>query len=202
MRETGWWPELIAALVVVVVSGCADPRHQGYQGDGRFVDYGKRAAAMRYVVDLGELDLGTAGDREFTMSGLPGEGFTIGLEIHASAEPVEPMYEAHPLNPTLRLEVVDERGESIISEAAPLREWTWSGTVGVKSRSFVYLRGDIARMAGESEAGRTSNFTARPEGRYSVRFTVIEPDPNAGGYTVTAQASGGGWKVGPVGPES
>jgi hypothetical protein len=136
------------------------------------------------------------------MSGLPREEFTIGLEIHASAEPAEPMYEAHPLNSTLRLEVVDERGESIISEAAPLRDWTWSGTVGVKSRSFVYLRGDIARMAGESEAGRRSYFTARPEGRYSVRFTVLEPDPNAAGYTVTAQASGGGWKVGPVKPES
>jgi hypothetical protein len=157
---------------------------------------------MRYVVDFGELDLGTVGNREFTMSGLPVEVFTIGLEILASAEPAEPMYEAHPLNPTLRLEVVDERGESIISEAAPLRDWTWSGRVGVKSRSFVYLRGDIARMAGLSEAGRTSYFTARPEGRYRVRLTVVEPDPKAAGYTVTVQAAGGGWKVPPAQPES
>lgn len=181
---------------VAVLFGCApEARHQGYRGDGRFVDHGERAAAMRYVVDLGHLDLATAGSREFTMSGLPGEEFTIGLDVRAHAEPAEPMYQTHPLNPTLRLEVIDERGQTIVSETAPLVDWTWSGSGGVTSRSFVYLRGDIARMSGVSEAGRTSYVAARPEGRYRVRFTVVRPDLRAAGYSVTARAFGGGWKT-------
>ena len=202
MRERSRRLRCLGAIAVLCGCAAPEPLHQGYQGDGRFVDHGERAAAMRYVVDLGELDLATAGEREFTMSGLPPEEFTVGLEIRAHSEPAQPMYETHPLNPTLRLELTDERGERIGSETARLTDWTWSGSGGVKSRSFVYLRGDIARMAGDSESGRTSYFKARPEGRYRVKFTVIHPDPSSAGYSVTVQASGGGWKVQHVRPES
>lgn len=190
-------------VTLAVLCGCAPEQlHQGYQGDGRFVDHGSRAAAERYVVDLGDLDLATAREHEFTMSGLPPAEFTVGLEIRAHAEPAQPLYETHPLNPTLRLEVIDERDERIVSETARLGDWTWSGNGGEKSRSFVYLRGDIARMSGASEAGRTSYFTARPKGRYRVKVTVSHPDPTSAGYSVTVRAAGGGWKVDPVQPES
>ena len=157
-----------------------------YRGDGEFVDHGPGAAIRRYVLDLGKLDLATTGSREFSLAGLPAEELTVGLQVVARAEPREALYDTSPLGATLRLELVDEHGNALIAEEAPLTAWTWSGTGGEKSWSFVYLRGDT---------GGDSSFTARPGGSYKATFTVVRPDPGAAGYVVTARAFGGGWKV-------
>ena len=101
-----------------------------YTGDGNFTDYGRKAGILRFVLDLGEVDLTEASVNKFELKGLPKVEFVCYLRLHhplpTLGKPKD--FEAGDLVVGMSLE--DENGTQVFSEKAPLKNWVWSGSVG------------------------------------------------------------------------
>ena len=108
-----------------------------YTGDGNFTDYGRKAGILRFVLDLGSVDLSEARVSKFELKGLPEVEFVCYLRVdHPLPTLGKPKnFEAGDLVVELSLE--DKNGTQVFSEKAPLKSWTWSGSVGA-SRSDLY----------------------------------------------------------------
>ena len=108
-----------------------------YTGDGNFTDYGRKAGILRFVLDLGSVDLSEASVSKFELKGLPEVGFVCYLRVdHPLPTLGKPKdFEAGDLVVEMSLE--DENGTQVFSEKAPLKNWTWSGSVGA-SKSDLY----------------------------------------------------------------
>ncbi len=113
-----------------------------YTGDGNFTDYGRKAGILRFVLDLGSVDLSEARVSKFELKGLPEAEFVCYLRVdHPLPTLGKPKdFEAGDLVVEMSLE--DENGTQVFSEKAPLKSWTWSGSVGA-SRSDLYTQKTI-----------------------------------------------------------
>ena len=113
-----------------------------YTGDGNFTDYGRKAGILRFVLDLGSVDLSEARVSKFELKGLPEVEFVCYLRVdHPLPTLGKPKdFEAGDLVVEMSLE--DENGTQVFSEKAPLKSWTWSGSVGA-SRSDLYTQKTI-----------------------------------------------------------
>ena len=101
-----------------------------YTGDGNFTDYGRKAGILRFVLDLGAVDLTEASVSKFELKGLPEVEFVCYLRVdHPLPTLGKPKdFEAGDLMFGMSLE--DENGTQVFSEKAPLKNWVWSGSVG------------------------------------------------------------------------
>ena len=113
-----------------------------YTGDGNFTDYGRKTGILRFVLDLGSVDLSEARVSKFELKGLPEVEFVCYLRVdHPLPTLGKPKdFEAGDLVVEMSLE--DENGTQVFSEKAPLKSWTWSGSVGA-SRSDLYTQKTI-----------------------------------------------------------
>ena len=121
-----------------------------YTGDGNFTDYGRKAGILRFVLDLGAVNLTEASVSKFELKGLPKVEFVCYLRIdHPLPTIGKPKdFEAGDLVVEMSLE--DEKGTKVFSEKAPLKNWVWSGSVGA-SQSDLYTRKTIfTPMKGKS----------------------------------------------------
>ena len=101
-----------------------------YTGDGNFTDYGRKAGVLRFVLDLGDVDLTEASVSKFELKGLPKVEFVCYLRVqHPLPTLGKPKdFEAGDLVVGMSLE--DQNGTQVFSEKAPLKKWVWSGSVG------------------------------------------------------------------------
>jgi len=152
----------------------------GYRGDGVFVDRGPLTAHERFTLDLGEIDLTQSTRRVFRLAALPESEFALGLLIIEKTRSDVPLWDRRPLNPTIRLTVVDDTSHKVIGVEGPLKTWTWSGAVTEPGRSFLYSRGSYFKPSGK--------------GVYHLFVETLSPDSNAGQFEIRLIAIGGGWK--------
>jgi len=110
-----------------------------YTGDGNFTDYGRKAGILRFVLDLGAVDLTEASVSKFELKGLPEVEFVCYLRVdHPLPTLGQPKdFEAGDLVVEMSLE--DENSTQLFAEKAPLKSWTWSGSVGAP-QSDLYTR--------------------------------------------------------------
>jgi hypothetical protein len=151
-----------------------------YTGDGRLIDNGSSAANERYVVELGQLDLGRAGSTTFRLGGLPAVSFVAGVQVPAGSDPGG----TRTLEGTtadVSLELMDASGNRVFSVAGPLRDWVWSSPMR-GGPSFVYRRPPSG-----------SFFVASLGSTYKLQATVRAPDPTIPAGTLVVLKSGG-WK--------
>ena len=113
-----------------------------YTGDGNFTDYGRKAGILRFVLDLGAVDLTEASVSKFELKGLPEVEFVCYLRVdHPLPTLGKPKdFEAGDLVVEMSLE--DENSTQLFSEKAPLKSWTWSGSVGA-NQSDLYTEKTI-----------------------------------------------------------
>ncbi len=132
-------PASLLSLLVVrfTGTGCAI----GYRGGGTFLDKGPLTAHERFTIDLSEIDLNKASRQEFRLVELPNTTFTLGFQVTTKTKANTPLSESRPLNPTIRLTVVEGASLNVITIDAPLKDWVWSGTAINPQQSFVYRRG-------------------------------------------------------------
>ena len=149
-----------------------------YTGDGNFTDYGRKAGILRFVLDLGSVDLSEARVSKFELKGLPEVEFVCYLRVdHPLPTLGKPKdFEAGDLVVEMSLE--DENGTQVFSEKAPLKSWTWSGSVGA-SRSDLYTQKTI--------------FTPKKGKVYYIKLKNNEGNLKAPKAKILLM--GGGWKA-------
>jgi hypothetical protein len=149
-----------------------------YTGDGNFTDYGRKAGILRFVLDLGAVNLTEASVSKFELKGLPKVEFVCYLRIdHPLPTFGKPKdFEAGDLVVEMSLE--DEKGTKVFSEKAPLKNWVWSGSVGA-SQSDLYTRKTI--------------FT--PEAGKTYFITLTKNKGNLKAPKAEFLLMGGGWKA-------
>ena len=159
-----------------------------YTGDGNFTDYGRKAGILRFVLDLGAVDLTEASVSKFELKGLPEVEFVCYLRVDhplpALGKPKNfvTRHELSNLSKAgdllLEMSLEDENGTQVFSEKAPLKSWTWSGSVGAP-KSDLYTRKTI--------------FTPKKGKVYYIKLKNNEGNLKAPKAKILLM--GGGWKA-------
>lgn len=160
------WPLILLASCTTI----------DYQGDGKFVDRGPFEGTDRYVVDLGVVDLGKAGQYKYVVGNLPPVQFFAGLEILENKPNVPRQRPPH--GGRIRLLLETENGQRVFGVDAPLDEWGWSFRNN-EPRSFLHQ-------------GSGSSFLPRSGAKYRLALEVVEPQPQA--RPARLLVKGGGWQ--------
>jgi len=149
-----------------------------YTGDGKFTDYGRKAGILRFVLDLGDVDLKSDATQVHQLKGLPEVEFVCYLRVdHPLPTLGKPKnFGAADLEVEMTLE--DENRTEVFSEKALLKNWKWSGSVGAP-QSDLYTRKTI--------------FT--PEKGKSYRISLKISEGNLQAPKAKFLLMGGGWKV-------
>ena len=158
-----------------------------YQGDGKFVDRGPLEGTDRYVVDLGAVDLGKAGQYNYSVGNLPPILFGAGLEIAENKPNFAGKRPSH--GGRIRLMLETEEGRRVFNEDAPLDDWVWS-FVNHEPRSFLYRAGTGPRPSPDQGSG--SSFVPRSGAKYRLTLEVVEPQPSP--RPARLLIKGGGWQ--------
>ena len=101
-----------------------------YTGDGNFTDYGRKAGILRFVLDLGAVDLTEASVSKFELKGLPEVEFVCYLRVHHPLPTLGKPKDFDAGDLVVGMSLEDENGTQVFSEKAPLKNWVWSGSVG------------------------------------------------------------------------
>ena len=149
-----------------------------YTGDGNFTDFGRKAGILRFVLELGAIDLTKASVSEFELKGLPEVEFVCYLRLDHPLPTLGKPKDFEAGNLVVGMSLEDENGTQVFAEKAPLKSWTWSGSVGA-SRSDLYTHKTI--------------FTPETGKTYFITLTK-----NKGNLKVPKAEfllMGGGWKA-------
>ena len=149
-----------------------------YTGDGNFTDYGRKAGILRFVLDLGAVDLKKDATQVHQLKGLPEVEFVCYLRVdHPLPTLGQPKnFGAGDLVVEMTLE--DENRTEVFSEKAPLKNWVWSGSVGAP-QSDLYTRKTI--------------FTPNKAKPYRLSLKILNGNPDAPQAQLLLM--GGGWKA-------
>ena len=149
-----------------------------YTGDGNFTDYGRKAGILRFVLDLGAVNLTEASVSKFELKGLPKVEFVCYLRIDHPLPTIGKPKDFEAGHLVVEMSLEDEKGTKVFSEKAPLKNWVWSGSVGA-SQSDLYTRKTI--------------FT--PMKGKSYRLSLRVSECNLGASKARLILMGGGWKA-------
>ena len=149
-----------------------------YTGDGNFTDYGRKAGILRFVLDLGAVNLTEASVSKFELKGLPKVEFVCYLRIDHPLPTIGKPKDFEAGDLVVEMSIEDEKGTKVFSEKAPLKNWVWSGSVGA-SQSDLYTRKTI--------------FTPMKGKSYPLSLRVSEC--NLGASKARLILMGGGWKA-------
>ena len=166
----------LLVLVFVPIAVACDG--EKYSGDGEFVDYGRSEASWRYVLTLGEVYLDRYSSYSFTLSGLPGGDYVLGLVIQESGL----WAKDNRLGAVVKYQITDSNDFVVSQSQVPFYEWVWS-IPSDRQAAFVYVRGP------ESQFTALANATYR----LSVEVQPVTKDkstPLSGRLELRSQ----GWK--------
>lgn len=149
-----------------------------YTGEGDFTDYGRKSGILRFVLDLGEVDLKKDAMQGHRLKGLPEVEFVCYLRIDHPLPTLGKPKDFEAGNLVIEMSLEDENGTEVFSEKAPLKNWIWSGSVGAP-QSDLYTRKTI--------------FTPKKGKIYRLSLKIPEGNPDA--PQVQLLLMGGGWKA-------
>ena len=149
-----------------------------YTGDGNFTDYGRKAGILRFVLDLGDIDLTESSVSKFELNGLPEVEFVCYLRVDHPLPTLGKPKNFGAADSVVEMSLEDENGTQVFSEKAPLKSWTWSGSVGAP-RSDLYTHKTI--------------FTPEKDKSYRLSLKIREGKPDAPQAQLLLM--GGGWKA-------
>ena len=149
-----------------------------YTGDGNFTDYGRKAGILRFVLDLGDVDLTEASVSKFELKGLPKVEFVCYLRVQHPLPTLGKPKDFQAGDLVVGMSLEDENGTEVFSEKAPLKKWVWSGSVGAP-QSDLYTHKTI--------------FT--PETGKTYFITLKKNKGNLKAPKAEFLLMGGGWKA-------
>jgi len=149
-----------------------------YSGDGNFSDYGRKAGILRFVLDLGDVDLKKDATQVHQLKGLPEVEFVCYLRIDHPLPTLGKPKDFEAGNLVIEMTLEDANGKKVFSEKAPLKNWVWSGSVGAP-QSDLYTHKTI--------------FTPETEKPYRLSLKIADGKTNAPQARLLLM--GGGWKT-------
>ena len=149
-----------------------------YTGDGNFTDYGRKAGILRFVLDLGEVDLTEASVNKFELKGLPEVEFVCYLRVDHPLPTLGKPKNFGAADSVVEMSLEDVDCTQVFSEKAPLKSWVWSGSVGAP-QSDLYTHKTI--------------FT--PETGKTYFITLKKNKGNLKAPKAEFLLMGGGWKA-------
>ena len=149
-----------------------------YTGDGNFTDYGRKAGILRFVLDLGAVDLKKDATQVHQLKGLPEVEFVCYLRVDHPLPTLGKPKNFEAADSVVKMTLEDENGTKVFSEKAPLKNWTWSGSVGAP-QSDLYTYKTV--------------FTPEKEKPYRLSLKIREGNPDAPQAQLLLM--GGGWKA-------
>ena len=149
-----------------------------YTGDGNFTDYGRKAGILRFVLDLGEVDLKEDGTQVNRLKGLPEVEFVCYLRVDHPLPALGKPKNFGAADSVVEMTLEDENGTKVFSEKAPLKNWVWSGSVGAP-QSDLY----------------TSKTVFTPETGKTYFITLTKNKGNLKAPKAEFLLMGGGWKA-------
>ena len=149
-----------------------------YTGDGNFMDYGRKAGILRFVLDLGDVDLTEASVSKFELKGLPEVEFVCYLRVDHPLPTLGKPKNFGAADSVVEMSLEDVNGTEVFSEKAPLKKWVWSGSVGAP-QSDLYTHKTI--------------FT--PETGKTYFITLKKNKGNLKAPKAEFLLMGGGWKA-------
>ena len=93
-----------------------------YTGDGNFTDYGRKAGILRFVLDLGDIDLNESSVSKFELKGLPEVEFVCYLRVDHPLPTLGKPKDFEAGNLVVGMSLEDENGTQVFSEKAPLKK--------------------------------------------------------------------------------
>ena len=149
-----------------------------YTGDGDFTDYGRKAGILRFVLDLGAVDLKKENLRKFELKGLPEVKFVCYLRVDHPLPTLGKPKNFGAADSVVEMSLEDENGTKVFLEKAPLKNWVWSGSVGAP-QSDLYTHKTV--------------FTPEKDKSYRLSLKIREGKPDAPQAQLLLM--GGGWKA-------
>ena len=149
-----------------------------YTGDGNFTDYGRKAGILRFVLDLGEVDLKEDATQVHRLKGLPEVEFVCYLRVDHPLPALGKPKNFGAADSVVEMTLEDENGTKVYSEKAPLKDWIWSGSVGAP-QSDLYTHKTV--------------FTPEKDKSYRLSLKIREGKPDA--PLAQLLLMGGGWKA-------
>ena len=149
-----------------------------YTGDGNFTDYGRKAGILRFVLDLGDIDLTESSVSKFELKGLPEVEFVCYLRVDHPLPTLGKPKGFEAGNSVVEMSLEDENSTQVFLEKAPLKNWIWSGSVGAP-QSDLYTHKTV--------------FT--PEKDKSYRFSLKIREGKLDAPQAQILLMGGGWKA-------
>ena len=155
-----------------------------YNGDGKLIDSGPTSATERYVLDLGEINLGTDKEYTFKIRDLPATNFVFGINLVSEKINGIDFAENIPINAKIEFLILNNENEILLDDSAYINKWVWSQKRGANS-AFGYRR-----INGKSG----TYFTPSKGASYTVKLKISETDGTGNKYNTKLLAKSGGWK--------
>ena len=174
---------VMAVAASLAAAGCM-MSERNYVGSGRLYDAGPFTLGDRYVVELGGIDLRTAGSATFQLGNLPQEPLTVGLDLwFPNVQRSIELMGLRPIYGVVNFDLRTAEGIPIFRDEASLyKDAAWSASTPVTHQAFVYsLR-------------KRTMFVPEPGRAYSLVVTVVQEDRGPAMYEAVAVARGGGWQ--------
>jgi len=150
----------------------------GYSGDGRMIDNGPLAPTERYVLNLGEVNLGRSGLSTFRMKNLPPVKFSCGI-----AFPFPPgARQKSWAEAIIALRILDDKGQIAWQASGPLKDWRW-GT-----------RRDSTEVTAFAPDPTVGFCLPKEQSTYQVQFEVLTKDGSDSNLRPSNELKSGGAK--------
>jgi hypothetical protein len=141
---------------------------------------------QRVEVDLGLVDIERIGQQEYRLPALPEGEIAFGLKLTAPGGDRL----SHLPKATVRMTLVNERGETIFDVSGELADFTRAESMRAM---FLYQRGAENQAPGP-DGGWGTYALPRKGGRYRMTVETLKSNVTMTKYTVRLMGVGGGWK--------
>jgi hypothetical protein len=191
-------------LSCVALTGCNErlTRYDGYRGDGTFAGHAAPSAICQdgYTVDLGAIDLNSPNHIERRLEGLPHLESTIGLAI--ARKSLVASEDAPRPSALITVTLRDEKNHIVLSRQERLSQWTRQYPIDDPQHAFLYQPGSLIAVPVGPDASHVQRFpigeddswgtyfTPRRGARYTLEFTVDEPDADSAAVDARLQIRG------------
>lgn len=177
--------------------------YRGYSGDGRFVPHAASSAicADGYTIELGAVDLAVVGEAAYRLEGLPQTEATLGVAM--ALPPGSPADTELPRPAVaIALTLRDETNRIVLARHEHLSEWRRKFADGAPGHANLYQVGTEIEVPVGPGAVRVERFPVGPDeswgtyftprrgARYTLHFSVEEPDATLAGVEARLQVNG------------